>query len=122
MSSKKTHPIERSSTANLAKTERRQWIRYPSGVDVTCRLFGTREDHSWDGELHSVSAVGAGLVCTCTFQRGAILEVRPKDSSWNQIAKLLMRVKNATMLPRGSWMLGCTFVRELTDEELRALL
>jgi hypothetical protein len=120
MSSKKTHLGVLSN--KLIKTERRQWIRYSSGVEVTCRLLGTGEDHSWSGEIQDVSAMGAGLVCSCAFERGAMLEVQPLYRVWNFGGALRMRVKHSIVLPSGSWLLGCTFERELSEEELRGLL
>jgi hypothetical protein len=117
-----TPTVEPPRPENLQKVERREWVRYPSRLEVTCRLFGTPDDHSWPAELRDVSAIGCGLVTGCSFVRGSILEVRPVNQTWDFGRKLLVRVKNATLLPCGIWQLGCTFVRELGEAEMQKLL
>jgi hypothetical protein len=120
--SDKTPTVDAAPPEILQKTERREWVRYPSSLEVTCRLFGTPDDHGWPAELQNVSALGCRLITSCSFGRGAILEVRPQNRAWDLNHKLLVRVKNATLQSGGNWQLGCTFVRELSDEELMALL
>src|SRR6516164_9741853 len=119
--SETTRSAQADALPGLIKQERRGWVRYPPGQAVTCRLFGTPDDHTWNAELLDVSASGAGVVTGCTFGRGAVLDVRPAEKAW-PVSRLIMRVKNASMRADGQWLLGCTFVRELSDAELLALL
>jgi hypothetical protein len=119
--SETVHSPEATIPEVLVRQERRQWVRYPSGQGVTCRLFGTPDDHNWKAELQDVSASGAGLVTGCAFGRGAVLEVRPIDKTW-RISRVLLRVKHSSMRADGQWLLGCTFVGELSETDLRTLL
>jgi hypothetical protein len=121
MSSKKTH-VPGMPQGMLAKAERRQWIRYPSAMEVSIRLLGAKEENTYPGELRDVSFVGAGLVSERCFERGTLLEVRPLNQSWSNTGKLLMRVRSTEGMASGTWSLGCTFVRHLTEEELQRLL
>ena len=113
-----TASAEAETSAIPVKQERRGSIRYPCGQEVTFRLFGMPDDHCWNAELLDVSASGAGLVTGCAFGRGTVLEVRPADRSLT-VSRLLMRVNNVTMRADDAWLLGCTFVREVSDAEAR---
>lgn len=119
---KNTRPADAPLPRTLAKSERRQWIRYAATMAVGIRRFGARDDSAWRGELCNVSAAGAGLVSEAAVELEAVLEVRPLHRTWNAALKLMVRVRKLVELPGGSWLLGCTFVRQLTDEELRGLL
>ena len=120
--SENSQMVEPPRQENIQKVERREWVRYRSRVEVTCRLFGTPDDHSWPAELRDASAIGCGLLTGCSFARGSILEVRPANGVWELGPKLLVRVKNAVLQSGGLWQLGFTFVRQLTDQELQTLL
>jgi hypothetical protein len=72
--------------------------------------------------MQDVSAAGAGLVCGSQFKPGILLEVRPLYRTWDFVGKIVMRVRNSTLVAEGLWLLGCTFVRTLQDEELNGLL
>jgi hypothetical protein len=115
------HSVDAENSPALVKQERREWVRYPSGQEVTCRLFGTPDDHGWSAALQDVSASGAGLVSGCAFGRGSVLDVRPTDRVWTA-GRVLLRVKNSTLRADGQWLLGCTFVRELSEADLRTML
>jgi hypothetical protein len=122
MSSKKADAATTRSKG-LVKSERRDWVRHASTVQgVYCRLFGDDRHHTFTGELQNISAQGAGLVCTFAFRTGAILELKPISSADQFPSKLLVRVKSSTARANGEWLLGCTFVRELSDEELEGLV
>jgi hypothetical protein len=106
----------------IARAERRQWIRYPSSLAVQIRPFGARDDRTWLGKLQDVSFVGIGLISELPVEPGAVLEMRPQSRAWTAALKLTVRVRKAVELPEGGWLLGCTLVRQLTDQELEGLL
>jgi hypothetical protein len=120
--SNSTPSVAAPPVRSLAKSERRQWIRYNTSLLVSIRRFGARDDLAWRGQLRDLSATGAGLVSESAVDVGAVLEVRPLNCTWNIAVKLTVRVRKTVTLPTGGWLLGCTFVRQLTDEELQSLL
>lgn len=120
MPTKKTH-VPSAPPRPLAKAERRQWIRYATAMEVSIRLLGTKDDRSFTGELRDVSFVGAGLVCETPVQKGALLEVRPLYRTWTSVGRLMMRVRSVKETD-GVNALGCTFVRQLTEQELQGML
>jgi c-di-GMP-binding flagellar brake protein YcgR len=120
--SKHNHTLEARSPRKLAKAERRQWVRYGSTLEVSIRRLGSKDDASWSGELRDVSAVGAGVVSQAAVDPGALLEVRPLYRILDFTSKLMMRVRKSAELPTGGWLLGCTFVRELSETEFARLL
>jgi hypothetical protein len=120
MSTKKTH-VPGTPPRPLAKAERRQWIRYTTAMEVSIRPLGVKDDRSFTGELRDVSFMGVGLVCESPVQKGALLEVRPLYRVWSSMGRLMMRVRSAKE-SSGVYTLGCTFVRQLTEEELQGML
>jgi hypothetical protein len=120
MPNKKTH-VPGAPPRPLAKAERRQWIRYAAAMEVSIRPLGMKDDRSFTGELRDVSFVGAGLVCETPVQKGALLEVRPLYRTWSAVGRLMMRVRTVKE-SSGVHTLGCTFVRQLTEEELQGML
>ncbi len=119
--SKKSLSPEARLAKRHQKTERRGWVRYPSDLEVSCRLVGTNERHVWAGKVEDISAVGVGLIMNCTFRHGALLSLAPSKGT-ETVQSVLARVRDTTAQPGGCWLIGCSFVRELSEQELEAWL
>jgi PilZ domain-containing protein len=102
--------------------ERRQFVRYPCQVEVVCRVYGSKDQAVYPALSQDVSVQGIGLILSSCLNRGLILEVKPQSARWETIRSVLARVRSATALPDGRWLIGCSFVRPLTEEELASWL
>lgn len=102
------------------KSERRIWIRYPSGQDATYRPFGSAKDEAFVARVLDVSATGIGLLANYSFRAGTILTVC-FESRGKPTRKVLVRVRQCNAKSNGSWVIGCAMVTELSDQELAAL-
>jgi serine/threonine protein kinase len=96
---------------------RRQAARFPCYIPTTQRLLG-QEQGDGKAYIRNISRGGIGLVNNRGFPRGTILFVEPEKES----RPILVRVVRVIEQAGGDWLLGCTFVRKLKDEEMHSLL
>jgi hypothetical protein len=82
------------------------------------RLPGEEWQRAWvlDLSLH-----GAGLLLTRPLTAGLEINII-LISGQNQSFEMPARICHATQQPDGDWIVGCEFIKQLTDEELDAVL
>jgi serine/threonine protein kinase len=107
---------DRASTARARSgRERRAARRYPTALGAACSPL--QGEGQWAAEVQDVSLTGVRLGLGRRFEPGAVLRVEVGAStSW------LVRVRWVGEGKDGQWRLGCEFSRELSEEELKALL
>jgi hypothetical protein len=77
----------------------------------------------WSGKVQNISRGGLCLVIGRRFELGTLLAIDVQGRVGDLPSRsLLARVVHVAVSPGGSWMLGCSFTNELTDEELKILL
>jgi hypothetical protein len=92
-------------------------------METSCQPIAARgEDLSWPAQLRDLSVGGMGVVLRRRFERGAGLAVEIPETPTSPATTLLGRVVHTTSLPGGSWLLGCAFVSNLSEDELKRLL
>jgi hypothetical protein len=102
--------------------ERRQAPRYLSGASVVCRVAGPAPQTRLPAHVHDVSAEGIGLLSEQRFEPGTLLEVERPGTGEQAALLILSCVRHARHDPDRNWFLGCSFIRELSEQELHALL
>jgi hypothetical protein len=76
----------------------------------------------WQATVRDISLTGLGLVLKRRFERGTGLAIEiPAKGDYPGVT-LLAKVAHTTALAGGSWLLGCAFVSELSDDALIRLL
>jgi hypothetical protein len=106
----------------LQGAERRAWVRYPRRLLTMWQLFGSRQEESWQAQLRDISLTGLGMVVNRAFPPSTVLTVRLQTGNNKFSRTMLVRVKNARGQANGEWLIGCTFVVKLKEEELQELL
>jgi hypothetical protein len=98
--------------------------RHECGLETTCQPIAARSDHdmAWPAKIRDMSLLGVGLVLSRRFERGAGLAIDIPETPSAPADTLLVRVVHATAQPDGKWLLGCTFVSPLSEDELERLL
>jgi hypothetical protein len=97
--------------------------RFFCGVASKCQpasSFG-KDELKWAGVIENVSIGGIGLVLTRRFETGTGLAIELPGSDGNEPYVVLARVIHVANR-NGAWLLGCKFVSELSEEEVRRLL
>jgi hypothetical protein len=102
--------------------ERRGAPRHSCDVPASWREWGTRGSSSWVARIHNISATGIGLTTTYRVKPGSVLVIHLQDKNHNLSRPLPVRVMHATQQADGTWLLGCAFVRRVSEEDLQSLL
>lgn len=102
--------------------ERRASVRYPCNLQPSWRELGSNRGFSRIGKVHDISAAGIGLVVERLIKPGTVLVVHLQTIDQRLTRPLPMRVMHATAQPEGTWLVGCEFVRKLSNEDLQSLL
>ncbi|HEV3445346.1 MAG TPA: PilZ domain-containing protein [Gemmataceae bacterium] len=114
-----------ADTKILAETtalERRRAARHRCNVRAQCRPFGKSREALF-GIVQDVSAAGIRLTLDESFPKGTILELTVLRRNGEIVyAPHLIRVRRATKQSEGRWLIGASFVKQRSQEELRKFL
>ena len=100
---------------------RRQWPRQPSDAETTCRPAVMGDDTRRPAAVRDVSLGGIGLLVADPVEAGWLLSIDLPGGAGRAGVALLACVIHAAP-QAGGWHLGCSFLRELSDQEFRAFL
>jgi hypothetical protein len=106
-------------------TERRVWVRFGNRQEISGRSVTSsikdEVDTAWFGLIRNVSPTGIALSMSRRFELGAalILELSAKPEG---VLRLPVRVVHATREKKERWLLGCSFVSPLSEEDLLTCL
>lgn len=102
--------------------DQRTWQRFNCNVHATCRpVVPQGEAPSWPAKVLNISANGIGLLSSVAVPTGSLLSLDLHGSQGNPPLTVLACVVHSTGRV-GEWALGCNFIRELQEDELRALV
>jgi hypothetical protein len=98
--------------------ERRGGARYSINLDATCRPVANAAGQRWEATVTDLSISGLCAQVKRRFEPGNVLEIsfalKDDGSTVNQLA----RVRWARVTESKSWLLGCEFVKAITDDDL----
>jgi serine/threonine-protein kinase len=100
--------------------ERRATVRHPSRMVTPFRKPGDVTGHTWTAKLNDISQTGVGLVVNRRFETGTLLTIQLVNSDVDVERTMTVRVMNVRDRGDGTWMLGCSFSGQLSDDELQA--
>ena len=101
--------------------ERRVSVRHLSGMEAMSRPLDVQDTISWGATVRDISAGGIGLMVCYPFRRGTYLAVDLLGTN-GALRTLLTRVIHTEDLPDGTWLVGCEFVKPLTDSDLELMI
>jgi hypothetical protein len=103
--------------------ERRRAVRFECKRRNAWRLFATTTCYSGRGTVHDVSVNGISLIVDAVLRPGMFLDLNLLGDDEQSIGKpMLVRVRRVTPQADGNRLVGCTFVKSLSAEELHAWL
>ena len=115
-----------SQETNLEDTpvrlERRAFERYPCRRSPFVRVIARPNFQAHRAFLQDVSLEGIGLILDRPFDIGTLLAVQLRSTHTGVSGILTAKVIHATQQGDGSWLVGCTLNRRLTDDEICHLL
>jgi hypothetical protein len=114
------HPLQGESPSS-ALIERRAWIRYPCNLETASVSPAAETKKHEPATVRDISAAGIGLLLNRRIRPGTVLEVELPIPAKGFSRPIQARVMHASVHSGGGWLVGCTFARPLTEDELRAL-
>jgi hypothetical protein len=121
VSQKKSVRTALSAPAPL-KRERRASVRCDCNAKGTCQTLAQRQESPWKAMVLNISCQGIGVLLGRRFEPGTLLTIELTESSAQRQRLLLARVAHATPQPEDKWLIGCTLINPLDEEELHELL
>jgi len=108
------------------ETERRAWARIPTSQEVSCQPVAAstavQAETSWLGNLRNTSLHGLSLVLDRRFEPGSLLLIELADKAKSGARYWSVRVVNVTAEVKRRWIMGCQFIRPLSEHEIQALV
>jgi hypothetical protein len=102
-----------------AGVERRQGMRYVSSARTAYSPVTDAEQERLPAAVRNVSFAGIGLLVGRSLLPGSLLHVELPSPRQE---RLLACVAHCTPDAESTWSVGCSFLRELSEPELRCLL
>src|SRR5262245_36793766 len=99
--------------------EQRAAARFLCALPTTCQPpSGWGSKDPWPATIRDISTGGVSLALERRFERGSGLAIE-LPSEDGTMSTVLARVTNVRPHPDGGWILGCSFISELSDEEVQ---
>jgi hypothetical protein len=105
-----------------AQPDLRAWERYPCNVQAACQTVSAPEEEPWSARVLDVSPAGMALAADRVVDTGALLSVVLRGPHSGEPLTILACVVHVGQRPEGGCILGCNFIRELSDADLQQLL
>ena len=103
-------------------TDRRQHQRCCASGHTACQIVSGVNHAHLVGLLTNISPGGICLRVDRPVERGTLLHVSPVNPSSRRWERLLACVIHAHPLPDQTWSLGCSFIRDLSVDDMRAFV
>src|SRR5262249_28305037 len=102
----------------LEPADRRVWVRYPCRVPTTCQAQHESDGMRLSVIVHDISRGGLNLLADQRLEPGVLLAVELPGLSEQSVSTALAYVIRAAPQGDGHWTIGCSFLAELTEEDL----
>jgi hypothetical protein len=115
------HPLGATPT-KAAAHDQRVWERTPCRAHVSFQVVRGGDRSELPAKVIDISPGGIGLLVGHSVDVGRLLSLTLQDQEQQYGLTILASVVRVTGQPDGAWIWGCTFIREITAQELTALL
>ena len=107
--------------------DQRLWMRFTCNLTAKFQKIGDPNAPVDSAQVLNLSASGVGLLADRFVDAGTLLNIDLTGRDGHTTRTILACVVHvsrpgADQAAEGTWALGCNFIRELTDEDLQALI
>jgi hypothetical protein len=102
--------------------ERRRAVRHPCSFRTSCQPISLMEAIGVPVHVRDISTGGIGLVSRSPVTPGTFFAIELQNTNGGPSLRLRARIIHSTRQDERSWLLGCIFTRELSQDELSTLL
>ena len=104
-----------------ARGDTRSTSRHPCEVQTTCQPPSAWSKDPWPAVIRNIGTAGLSLTLNRRFERGSGLAIElPGDDG--STSTVLARVIHVSPYPDGGWLLGVSFISELSEDEVGQVL
>jgi hypothetical protein len=120
-------PDQIAERFRIKRADGRVWVRFATREDLGCARLAVactieQPDTGWFGRLWDISLGGAAVLLTQHFGEGSMLVLELSDPATGDPRRFLANVAYSRREGGRGWLIGCEFLRPLSQDELRALV
>jgi len=104
------------------RVEQRQWQRFNCNLQAYYQLVGDPDNQTAQAQVLNISACGIGLQLGQPLETGSLLSLDLLDRDGQLVRNILACVVHTALRGTGEVAVGCNFIRELAEDELRSLV
>jgi hypothetical protein len=104
-----------------AAQDQRTWVRFSCNAQASYQPVRGTEVKGGTARVVNISANGVGLQTDRPIDLGRLLNLELRNPSGDFTLNILACVVRLTTQSETEWAVGCNLIRELTDQELKAL-
>src|SRR5262245_59255682 len=103
-----------------SRKDRRAWVRYPSTPETPFSEVA-EEDHviPQKARIQDLSAAGVGLLVINELEPGTVVDVVLVRANEDSAQLFQAKVVHCRPQAGGGWLLGCSFITPLREQDLR---
>lgn len=105
-----------------APSDQRVWMRFATNVKATYQKVGDPDNQTYVAHVINLSASGVGLKVNHDVDSGALLSLDLASTDGKTKRTILACVVHVTDEGSGGRALGCNFIRELSEDDLKSLV
>jgi hypothetical protein len=105
-----------------APEDKRTWMRFPTELHASYQQIGVPDQPAQDAQVLNLSANGIGLLVDEHVDAGALLNVDLIGKNGASVRTILSCVVHVNQRGPAQWALGCNFIRELGEDDLKGLI
>jgi len=108
------------SFGQAVQEDRRVWVRHPADLKATCQAADAGDTDRLSARIRNLSQGGICMLLNRPFELGEMLSIELPAPIAGSTFTVLACVVHVTAQDDEEWAVGCTFSRELSDEDLQA--
>ena len=98
------------------------WPRFAANLTASVQLTNSNDLTRWPAKVLNLSAGGLALVVERDIRNGTLLTADLCAANGTRVETILVCVVHITTAEDGTRRLGCNFIREVEESDLRKLL
>jgi PilZ domain len=103
--------------------DKRTWMRFATDIHAVIEMVGDIRSEKFEAKVLNVSASGVSLQTSERIEAGVLLNVDFLDRDESKRRTILACVVHVSPGDyNGEWVLGCNFIRSLSEEDLKGLV
>ena len=108
--------------APSSPADQRAWVRHDCALQATYQRIGAEDGRDYAAKVLNVSASGIGLLLQDPVTPGSLINLQLRNQQGALLRTILACVVHSTRRASQDGVVGCNFIRELSEDELHALL